>query len=74
MKWSTAQSGAVATADSARGTGTKKSASKGVTKAEGAGRGKFRRGNAGKRQDPKVDPCQICNKLGHWAKDCDQGY
>ena len=26
----------------------------------------------GKRQDPKVDLCRICNKMGHWVKDWDQ--
>ena len=36
-----------------------------------SGRGRFGR-NSGRKQDPKVDPCHTCGKVGHWAKDCDQ--
>ena len=69
--WSgrTAQLVASAMANSARDSDTKKSAFKSATK---AGPGKFGQGNAGKRHDPKVDLCRICNKPGHWAKECDQ--
>jgi len=47
----------------------KSSPSKKNSGARGSGRGRYRR-YAGRKQDPKVDPCRNCNEVGHWAKDC----
>jgi len=51
---------------------TKKSSSlKKNSRLQNSGRGRYER-NSGLKQDPKVDPCHTCGKVGHWAKDCDQ--
>jgi len=51
---------------------TKKSSSpKKNSRSRNSGRGRYGR-NSGRKQDPKVDPCHTCGKVGHWAKDCDQ--
>jgi len=47
----------------------KSSPSKKTSGARGSGRGRYRQ-YAGRKQDPKVDPCHNCNEMGHWAKDC----
>ena len=68
-----AHSGATDKRASVRDSDAKKSSSsKRGARSRGSGRGKFGRGYTGKPEDPKVDPCHICNKMGHWAKDCDQ--
>jgi len=67
-----AQTGAADKGKSGRDADTKKPSS---PKKNSRSRNSRRGGNgcnSGRKQDPKVDPCHTCGKVGHWARDCDQ--
>ena len=67
-----ARTGAADKSKSGRDAGGKKSSSpKKNSRSRNSVRGRYGR-NSGRKQDPKVDPCHSCGKVGHWAKDCDQ--
>jgi len=58
-----AQSGAT---DKGKPTMKKSSSPKKNSRSQNSGRGRYGR-NSGQKQDPKVDPCHTCGKVGHWA-------
>ena len=67
-----AETGAADKSTLGRDAGMKKpSTPKKGFKSRNFGKGKYGR-NSGRKQDPKVDPCHTCGKVGHWARDCDQ--
>jgi len=62
------QSGAT---DKGKSTAKKSSSPKKNSRSRNSERGRFGC-NSDRKQDPKVDPCHTCGKVGHRAKDCDQ--